>query len=117
MTSNQYKNLSDNSEKSEKKFNLSKVLLNLETQLSPIFEFLNENEFVIRASGNMWNRVFDFFNNINKLKKSLIDSLDIPKSEELWKSIYESEKSNLINHLNQIINRNNEKFRTNSIND
>lgn len=105
--------LNKKSKDSNGEINLSNLLIDIENKLIPIVDFLNENEVIIRTSGNMWNQLFGIINKFNNLKKNLIDTLDIPKSEELWKSIYESEKNNLLNNLKQINDQNIEKFKSN----
>jgi hypothetical protein len=100
-------------DKSEVKIN--NILLKIEKELGPIIDYLNENDIVIKISGNIWNQIFNFFNTINKTKKNVFDIWGIPKSEDLWKAIYEIEKNNLINELNQIIEKNQKFFKKNKV--
>jgi hypothetical protein len=99
--SNKYTNYSV--ENQVKELNISNFLNKIEKELTPIIDYINENEEVIKISGTLWNQFFNLLNTINNLKKGFLDFSGIPKSEDLWKSIYEIEKSNLKSELEKLI--------------
>lgn len=73
---------------------IKEIIMKIEKILIPIFDYINENEAIIEISGKLWNNVFNIVNLVNKIKTSSLDMLGIPKSEDIWKTIYEAEKIN-----------------------
>lgn len=96
-------------------FNLKDLLIKLEKTLIPIVDYLNENEVVIQTSGKIWNQLFSVVNSFNKTKKIIFDLFDIPRSEDIWKTIYEAEKINMQLYLRKLQIENEKKTQENKI--